>query len=233
MSETLPEKQRPLWPWAVALAVLAVLMWWLVGRYVTMDDVRRVAAIGGEMVDENPLLVGGALFAALFVTGVTTVPLKAVLTLLAGALFGPVIGAALTMIAILLGTSLTFFAVRRFFRERVEQRMGRLARGLEAKIAARPIRAMAGLRLVITLPYGPITLAASVTSIRYRHFLVGSFLGDLPVIVLYSLAGERLASLASASEAISPLTVVILVAAGLVLLIATFFGSKLKDSDTA
>jgi len=226
LSETSPEKNRPLWPWVLALAVLAVVMWWLVGRYVTMDDVRRVAALGQVMVDENPLLVGGALFAALFATGVSTVPLKAVLTLLAGALFGPAIGASLTMGAILLGTSLTFFAVRRYFRERVERRMGRLSRKLETKVKEHPIRAMAGLRLMITLPYGPITLAASVTSIRYRDFVIGSFLGDLPVIVLYSLAGKRLATLASASDAISPLTVVILVAAGLVLLIATFFGKR-------
>ena len=233
MSETSPEKRRPLWPWVLALALIALLMWWLVGRYVTMDDVRSVAEVGGEMVDDNPLLVGGALFAALFVTGVSTVPLKAALTILAGALFGPVIGSALTMSAILLGTSLTFFAVRRYFRERVEKRMGRLARKLETRVAERPIRAIAGLRLMIWLPYGPITLASSVTSIRYRDFLIGSFLGDLPVIVLYSMAGERLATLATASDAISPLTVAILVAAGVVLLVATFFGGKLKDSDAA
>jgi len=226
LSENPPEKHKPLWPWVLALAVAAVVMWWLVGRYVTMDDVRRVAEIRGAMVAEIPLLVGGTLFLALFATGVTTIPLKAVLTLLAGALFGPVVGSALTMAAVLCGTSLTFLAVRRWFRERVENRMGRLARKLETRVSERPIRAVAGLRLMIWLPYGPITLASSVTSIRYRDFAIGSFLGDLPVIVLYSMAGERLTHLATASDAISPLTVVILIVAGAVLLIATFFGKR-------
>jgi uncharacterized membrane protein YdjX (TVP38/TMEM64 family) len=223
------KKKLPPWLWLLILAVLAVGFWLLVGRWVTMDDVRRLAEAGQAAVDENPLPVLGMLFAALLVTGITTLPLKAVLTVLAGALFGPIGGSAITMVAILLGTSITFQLVRRYFRERVAKSRGKLARKLEQRFADRPIRAMAGLRLMITLPYGPITLAAAVTSIKYREFLLGSFIGDLPVIVLYSMAGERLATLASTSEAISPLTVVILVAAGAVLLIATFFGGKLKE----
>ncbi len=85
---------------------------------------------------------------------------------------------------------------------------------------------MAGLRLLITLPYGPVTLAASLTQIRYRDFLIGSFMGDLPVVVLYSFAGQHLATLTRTSEAVSPWTVVILAAAGITVLFCAFAGKK-------
>ena len=70
------------------------------------------------------------------------------------------------------------------------------------------------------LPYGPITIACALVGIRFRQFAIGSLLGDLPVAALYAFAGSRLMLLASTDEAISPVTIAALVAAGVAALVA-------------
>ncbi len=60
------------------------------------------------------------------------------------------------------------------------------------------------------------------------NFILGSFIGDIPIVLLYSLAGGRLATLNSASEAISPLAIVILAATGILLIVGALGERKEK-----
>jgi uncharacterized membrane protein YdjX (TVP38/TMEM64 family) len=209
-------------PLAAALAAIALAV-----RFgVDMDDVRAAAARGHALAATHPSSVAGALLAAIFVCGVFSIPLKGLLSLVAGALLGPAAALAVVLAGILAGATVLFRFTRRFLRRRVEERMGGLARRVEARLSRRPILAVAGLRLMIALPYGPITMAAAVTSIRYRDFLIGSLLGDLPVIALYAFAGERLATLASAADAISPVTAAILIGIGALLVAGSLWGKR-------
>ncbi|MFO8072734.1 MAG: VTT domain-containing protein [Polyangia bacterium] len=223
------ERQNlPLWPWLLLIAAVAVAFWLILSRNVTMDDVRSVAGDGHVLIAEHPLLGALAVWGAVFACGVLSIPLKGVINVLAGALLGPVLATLVVISGVLAGASLLFAAARRWLRGRFEQRMGSLARKVEARLSRRPIRAVAGLRLMITLPYGPISIACALTSIRYRDFVLGSALGDLPVIALYAVAGERLATLASPGEAISPAAAAVLIGAGLLLVIGSLAGGREK-----
>jgi len=203
---------------AIALAVIAALS--IVAlRYLTLERVQEIAREGSDFSARHRLLTALALAAAQALSMAFSLPTKAVLTLLAGALLGPWIGSPVTMAGVIAGATALFFFVRRMVNhERDEKRTGLIAT-LEKRIRRRPILAVAGLRMVITIPYGPITIAASLAGIRYPRFVLGSLLGDAPVVVLYCMAGERLATLATTSEAVSPVTAVILAAAGIVMLV--------------
>ena len=157
-----------------------------------------------------------------------SMPTKALLTIMAGALLGPVVGFFTTFTGVLIGTTGLFFATRNVFRHSARKRFGHRAQKLEERLNRRPILAIAGLRLLVNLPYGPITIAAALTDLRYRNFLLGSFIGDIPIVLLYSLAGERLATLNNASEAISPLAIVILAATGILLIVGALGERKKK-----
>ena len=222
--------QRPLYPWLIGLALVIGVLYLLVGRNLTLEDIKRIAAEATALARTQPALVGLALVVAQAAGMAFSLPTKALLTLLAGSLFGPLWGTLITFGGVLAGTSALFFAVRRGLRQRFEARLGARARKLERRFARHPILTLAGLRLVITLPYGPITIASALTTIGYRQFLAGSLLGDVPVVLLYCFAGERLATLATTSEAISPLTVVLLIAAGLAFLVTAFVGLR-RDAD--
>ena len=221
-------KTFPVLPLAMVAVVVVGTMWFLAYRYLTLEDVKQLTVTLSLYAKEHLPTIIAALLGAQIVGMAFSLPTKALLTIMAGALLGPVIGFFTTFTGVLIGTTGLFFATRNLFRDSARKRFGERAQKLEERLRHRPMLAIAGWRLLVNLPYGPITIAAALTDIRYRHFILGSFLGDIPVVLLYSLAGERLATLTSASEAIPSLAIVILAAAGILLILGALGERKEK-----
>ena len=47
-------------------------------------------------------------------------------------------------------------------------------------------------RLLPFVPFDPISYAAGLTSMRFRHFLIATGLGQLPATIIYSWVGSML-----------------------------------------
>lgn len=225
----LPKPSRFTW---IFLACGGIFLgsWFFLGDLLSFEDIKSIGSRAAGLKETAPLLLAAGMLVAHFLSGLTALPTKGVFTLLGGALLGPYVGAATTLLGIGLGTTILFFVSRRYLRAWVQSKLKDTFRWVEEKLAQRPIRALIGLRLMITLPYGPITLATALSRVRYRDFVIGTIIGDLPIVLLYSFAGERLYSLATVSDAVSPTTVAILLSAGAVFLIGTFFGARLAPS---
>ena len=221
-------KPFPLLPLAIAAAAIVGTLWFLAYRYLTLEEVKQLADALLLYARGNRSIVIAAFLGAQIVGMAFSMPTKALMTIMAGALLGPLIGFFTTFTGVLIGTTALFFATRNLFGHSARERFGHRAQRLEERLRRRPILAIAGLRLIVNLPYGPITIAAALTDLRYRNFILGSFIGDIPVVLLYSLAGERLATLTSTSESISPLAIVILAATGILLLIGALGEHKEK-----
>jgi uncharacterized membrane protein YdjX (TVP38/TMEM64 family) len=204
----------------LAAALLAIAVAWVACGRFDLDDVKRAARVLDATASAHPFLAFVGVTAAQAIGMAVSLPTKALLVLLAGALLGPFAGAAATELGVLVGTTALFFGCRRALGPDTLSRFGRLAARLEDRLRARPVLAVAGLRLVVTIPYGPITIACAAVGMDYRRFFLGSLLGDLPVTALYAFAGSRLMSLASTDEAISPATVIALVVAGVAMFAA-------------
>jgi uncharacterized membrane protein YdjX (TVP38/TMEM64 family) len=217
-----PNDPRPIRRWILAAAVLlslAVASIAVSGRF-TLADVKLAARGLDATAAAHPVAVFFGALAAQAIGMAFSLPTKALLALLAGALLGPLAGSAATEVGVLAGTTALFFGCRRVLKDGTLASFGSIAARLEERLRSRPVLAVAGLRLVITIPYGPITIACAAVGIDYRRFALGSLLGDLPVAALYAFAGSRLMSLASAGEAISPTTAVVLAAAGVAMFAA-------------
>jgi len=224
---------KPSRRWILFAAALLGLgaAWILVSGRLTLDDVKLAAEALDEIAGAHPIAVFLGALAAQAVGMAFSLPTKALLALLAGALLGPLAGATATEVGVLAGTTALFFGCRRLLSGSSLARFGSLAKRLEDRLRSRPLLAIAGLRLVITIPYGPITIACAAVGIGYRQFALGSLLGDLPVTALYAFAGGRLMALASAGEAISPATCVALGAAGVAMFAAAVLGpSRSRDA---
>jgi len=171
------------------------------------------------------------LLALNIVSQMLALPAKTVLSLSAGALIGYLPGTAVTLAGVIAGSVVLFATVRwTGFSLPGKFRPESLGSRIIEKIRARPVRAVMGLRLVLTLPYPAITVGAAAAGIRLRHFVIGSLIGDAPVVVIYNIAGERLRQLAAPSDAISLNEMVILSAAALVLIVSVFFRMKKKKA---
>ena len=208
------------------VGVCFVLFWWLAIRYFSLENIQYAAKTATAFTDEHKTWVVVGLILGNTVGMIFALPTKAVFTLLAGALLGPFIGSLITEIGVISGTTILFFVARHLFRDVFSRKLGELGSRMEARLTGRPIRALIGLRLFITLPYGPITLAAALSRMSYREFLIGTLIGDVPVVIAYSIAAHRLFMLTSLNDALSPWTVGILVAIGLFIFLTAILGKR-------
>ncbi len=141
---------------------------------------------------------GAVLYGLIYVLSTVALLPGTILSLGAGAIYGPFWGTLIVVPASLTGAALAFLIARRLGRHRVERFLGG-----RAPLAALD-RAMArdGFRLVllmrldpIFLPFAPLNYALGLTGVEFAKYVLASLLGMLPGSVLYVYLGSLVASL--------------------------------------
>ncbi|RKZ40933.1 MAG: hypothetical protein DRQ49_06865 [Gammaproteobacteria bacterium] len=137
------------------------------------------------------------------VTGLS-LPGAALLTLIAGAIFGLFKGTIIVSFASTLGATLAFLLARYLFKDAVQnrfkQQLGSINRGIEKEGAFY----LFALRLVPAFPFFAINLAMALTPLKTWTFYWVSQFGMLAGTLVYVNAGVQLAQLESLSGILSP-----------------------------
>ena len=113
-----------------------------------------------------------------------------VVSFLGGYAFGMVLGTGLALVATELGCVLTFFYARLVGRPLVAKRLGARVQRIDDFLAANPFSMTLLIRL---LPVGnnfATCLAAGVSRVPARPFLLGSLIGYVPQTFVFALAGS-------------------------------------------
>ena len=189
----------------VLVLVVAVAAFFLGGgpRYFTFDFVKAQQAALQAWHGAHPwqsVLGFGLLYIA--VAGLS-LPGAALLTLLAGAIFGLLWGTVMVSFASSIGATLALlasrFALRDWVQARFNRQLQRVNRGMEKEGALY----LFSLRLIPAVPFFVINLAMGLTPIRVRTFYWVSQLGMLPATVVYVNAGTQLARIDSVKGILS------------------------------
>jgi uncharacterized membrane protein YdjX (TVP38/TMEM64 family) len=143
-------------------------------------------------VAEQPVTSAAIFFVIYVILTALSVPAAALLSLVAGALFGRVLGVALTCTAATCGASLAFLASRYLFRDWVQRRLGGRLKQLQAGIDREGVWFLLTLRLIPAVPFFLINLGMALTAMRLLPFALVSWLGMLPGSFLYVNAGAEL-----------------------------------------
>lgn len=161
----------------VALLAVAVLL----VRH--LDDARAwVEGLGAW----GPVALG-----ALYVlTCVAFVP-GSLLTLVAGATFGVLVGSVTVSIASTLGATLAFLVGRHLARDRVARLVEGNARfaAVDRAVGRRGLRIVLLTRLSPVFPFNLLNFAYGLTGVRLRDYVLGSWIGMLPGTVMYVYLG--------------------------------------------
>jgi len=178
---------------AVVVVLLAVIVVAAIGMLPLAAGVERALAFA-----EQHREVAAALFVAAYVLAAVLVLPGAILTVAAGLLFGLPLGVALTSAAATLGASAAFAVGRFAARDWVAQRVAARPRfhALVAVAGSRGFLFVLLARLSPLIPYNLLNYALSVTSVRFRDYLLATWIGMLPAIVLYVYTGSIAKSLA-------------------------------------
>ena len=174
------------------------------GHYLTLASLKDQQAALQAQVAASPWLAAAAFFALYVTVTGLSLPGAALLTLVAGALFGLLEGVLIVSFASTLGAVLAMFSSRFLLQDWVQQRFGQRLAGIEAGLARDGAFYLFALRLVPAFPFFLINLAMGLTKLPARTFWWVSQIGMLPGTLVYVNAGRELGQLDSLSGILSP-----------------------------
>ena len=217
------------------LAVIA-LVYYLNGQdlFMTFEHVRDQRDELEAFIMRSPV-AGILIFSAIYIGAVAlSLPIATPLTVLAGFLFGSVLGTAVVGVTATIGATIIFLLARFFFRDFFMQKFGYRIRKIDAEFTTNGFRDVLLLRLAPVVPFVLINVATALTNTKTRDYILATFFGILPFTFVYVNAGNRLAELNSVSDIVSVQTVIaisLLVAAAAVPLVIRHRKSSHRDDD--
>jgi uncharacterized membrane protein YdjX (TVP38/TMEM64 family) len=172
-------------------ALLIVLLVAAIVAAATGMPLRQWVVDGAGWAEQHRYAAGGLFIVAYTAAAVLAVP-GTILTLAAGFVFGVVFGVPLVSAGSVLGAIAAFllgrFSARSWVAERVE-RSTRL-RALVAVTRDDGFKIVLLARLSPLLPYNVLNYLFGVTAVRFRDYVLASWLGMLPATVLYVYVGS-------------------------------------------
>jgi uncharacterized membrane protein YdjX (TVP38/TMEM64 family) len=154
--------------------------------------------------DANPILyIAGFFILYVAVTGLS-IPGAAIMSLVAGALFGVLVGTIIVSFASTLGATLAFLSARFVLRDWVQGKFGERLRAVYEGLEKDGAFYLFTLRLIPVFPFFVINLLMGLTRIKTRTFFWVSQLGMLPATIVYVNAGTQISRIESTSGLLSP-----------------------------
>lgn len=192
-------KPRPLWLRLLPLAVLLALLAWAVLSGATdrlsLESLRDNREALRDTVEARPLL-SLAVFTAIYaaVTALS-IPGAVFVTLAGGFLFGVARGSIATTIGATVGATLVFLIVRLAAGDVARRRLGQRAGRFEDGFTRNAFSYLLSLRLIPVAPFWLVNIVAGIFRTPLRDFVLATFLGVIPAVIIYSSVGASLDSL--------------------------------------
>ena len=181
---------------AALVAVVVVFFALRLDRYVSIEFFKAQRAAIDAYVAAAPVKAAFVFFLIYVAVTGLSLPGAAVMTLIAGAMFGLVWGTLIVSFASSLGATIAFLASRFILRDWVQAKFGDKLKTINAGVEKEGSLYLLALRLVPAFPFFAINLAMGLTPMRTRTFYWVSQLGMLPGTLLYVYAGTQLGAFA-------------------------------------
>jgi uncharacterized membrane protein YdjX (TVP38/TMEM64 family) len=134
-------------------------------------------------------VLGPAVFVVLCAVAIMGFLPASVLCAVAGVLFGPVLGIPVVWTGAVLGAAGSFLVGRGLSKEAVESLAGKRMASVNALLDRYGAATVFVLRLLPLGPFALLNYVLAVTSLRLRGFLLGTGLGIVPGVVVYTALG--------------------------------------------
>ncbi len=169
------------------------------GQYLTLEYIKSQQGHIEAFYAENQLLALASFFLLYIVVTGVSLPGAAILTLVAGAVFGFVAALILVSFASTIGASLAFLVSRYLFRDMVQAQFGGSLKSINDGIEKDGAFYLFALRLVPAFPFFVINLVMGLSSIRLWTYYWVSQIGMFAGTMVYVNAGTQLGQIDSAT----------------------------------
>ena len=208
----------------IGLATVALFFYLDLSRFLTLESLKANRQLLLAFYADHTLLMVAAFMAIYIIQTALALPGAVILSLSAGAIFGPLLGTTYAVTAASIGATLSFLITRYLLRETVLNRFGSKLETINKELEERGINYLLFLRLVPVFPFFLINLAAGLTRLPLRTFVLGTFFGIIPGGFVFVNAGSSLATINSLSDIASPRVLGSFALLGLFALIPALYG---------
>ncbi len=199
----------------ILLSAIAAYFVFGLGQVLSLENFKASQADIVAAKDANPVLyIAGFFLLYVAVTGLS-IPGAAIMSLVAGALFGVLVGTIIVSFASTMGATLAFLSARFVLRDWVQGKFGERLRAIDDGLEKDGAFYLFTLRLIPVFPFFVINLLMGLTRIKTRTFFWVSQLGMLPATVVYVNAGTQISQIESTSGLLSPALIASFVALAL------------------
>ena len=213
--------------------VLIFLFFYLdLGRHLTLESLKANRQLLLQYYAEHWLLMVTAFMAIYIIQTGLALPGATILSLSAGAIFGPWLGTLYAVTSASIGATIAFLMTRYLLRDAVLAKFGSKLEAINRELEQRGLNYLLFLRLVPLFPFFLINLAAGLTRLPLRSFVLGTFFGIIPGGFVYVNAGASLAQINSLADIASPRVLGAFVLLGLFALLPAVY-IKIKSKGTA
>ena len=182
---------------ALALFIATIIILYFAGggqKYFSID-------LYQDLFERSPISTAAVFFTVFLVGTSCSLPITAVLTLASGIVFGTLTGFALSLAATTLGGTVALYSTRFLFYDLVERRftgqIDMVNKGIEKEGAFY----LFGLRMIPVIPFWLLNLVMGLTSMRVPIFMLATFCGMIPVLLILTYTGNELGDIESFSFA--------------------------------
>ncbi len=186
------------------IAAIAAFFIFDLGRFFSLDYIKSQQDAFSAYYAANTVSTLLIFFVVYVVMAALSLPGAAIMTILAGTLFGLVTGVIIVSFASTLGATLAFLVSRYLLRETLEQRYADKLGAINDGIQKEGPLYLFAMRLVPLFPFFLVNLLMGLTRIKTLVFALVSQVGMLAGTAVYVYAGTQLGQLDSLAGILSP-----------------------------
>jgi uncharacterized membrane protein YdjX (TVP38/TMEM64 family) len=188
----------------LGLAAIAAFFWLDLGRFLTLESLKRNREVLQGLYAGHQMAMVAAFMAVYIIQTGLALPGATIMSLAAGAIFGPLMGTVYAVISASIGATLAFLLTRYLLRDLALNRFGSKLEGINKELEEHGLNYLMFQRFVPLFPFFLINLAAGLTRLPLRTFIIGTAIGIIPGGFVYVNAGSSLASISSPGDIASP-----------------------------
>jgi uncharacterized membrane protein YdjX (TVP38/TMEM64 family) len=163
----------------------------------------RALNTSAAWVDANPALAAAVFIASSAAVRLSPISAGAMMTVTGGYVFGTVAGAVLAAAGAATAAALVFVVGRPLLAGIVRRRLGHRLAAIEREVAAGAFNYLLALRILPVIPAWLVNLLPLAFPIPVRTVVLATFLGLLPISLIFASLGAGLAVMGATPEPIS------------------------------
>jgi uncharacterized membrane protein YdjX (TVP38/TMEM64 family) len=146
-------------------------------------------------IHDNPLASSVLYILIFFLLTLTALPVTLVMITIGGFLFGPFLGSLYTLVALLASGVSIFKLSKKMFGYHVQEKYSRQLKRFNDNFKKYGFYYLILVRTLPLIPFFIINMAAGLTHIPTRAFVLSTAIGALPMVVFCSYLGSQCAAL--------------------------------------